>query len=132
MAIPLPWIWPPLLLSAFLAWTQASMWMPYGLPGVRVIVAALCLVAVDAIVIIAFHYRVREAVMIAILAPQIPVAYLIAWFAVTRARRGVVPRGGSAPWAWVGSVTRRWGAGSPAPPRATSTAMPRMSSLATR
>ena len=87
----LPWIWPALLMSVFLTWTQAFMWMPYGLPGLRVIVAVLWLAAVDAIVLTALHYRARERVMAAILAPQIPVAYLVAWFAVTRARRGDVP-----------------------------------------
>ena len=89
--IHLPWIWPALLMSAYLAWMQALMWMPYGLPGVRVIVAALWLVAVDVIVLLAFHYKSSEARMIAILAPQIPIAYLVAWYAVGRARRGDVP-----------------------------------------
>jgi hypothetical protein len=46
--VPLPFIWPALLTSAYLAWTQAFVWMPYGLPGLCVIVAALWLVAVDA------------------------------------------------------------------------------------
>ena len=89
--IQLPWIWPALLTSAYLAWTQAFMWMPYGLPGLRVIVAVLWLTAVDAIVLTAIHYRARELLMVAILAPQIPVAYLVARVAVARARRGDVP-----------------------------------------
>ena len=33
--IDLPLIWPGLLAMVFLAWTQALMWMPYGLPGLR-------------------------------------------------------------------------------------------------
>src|SRR6266480_4842230 len=33
--IELPLIWPALLAAVFLAWTQALMWMPYGLPGLR-------------------------------------------------------------------------------------------------
>src|SRR5213080_2281097 len=36
--IELPLIWPALLAAVFLAWTQALMWMPYGLPGLRAIV----------------------------------------------------------------------------------------------
>ena len=47
----LPLIWPALLAAAFLAWTQALMWMPYGLPGLRVIVAVLWLVTLDAVVL---------------------------------------------------------------------------------
>ena len=88
---PMPVVWPALLAAAFLAWTQALTWMPYGLPGLRVIVAALWLAAVDTIVLLALHYHARDSVMIAILAPQIPLAYLVARFAVARARRGDVP-----------------------------------------
>jgi hypothetical protein len=94
-----PWVWPALLTAAYLAWTQALMWMPYGLPGVRVVIAALWLAVVDTIVLLALNYKARELVMVAICAPQIPVAYLVAWYAVARARRGDVPdwRGRFAP-----------------------------------
>jgi hypothetical protein len=86
-----PWVWPALLAAAYLAWTQALMWMPYGLPGVRVVIAALWLMVVDLIVVLALNYKAREPVMAAICAPQIPAAYLVAWYAVARARRGDVP-----------------------------------------
>ena len=89
--IHVPWVWPALLAAAYLAWTQALMWMPYGLPGVRVVIAALWLMAVDVIVLLALNYEARERVMVAICAPQIPAAYLVAWYAVARARRGEVP-----------------------------------------
>jgi hypothetical protein len=86
-----PWVWPALLAAAYLAWMQALMWMPYGLPGVRVVIAALWLMVVDVIVLLALNYKVREPVMVAVCAPQIPVAYLVAWYGVARARRGDVP-----------------------------------------
>ena len=86
-----PWVWPALLTAAYLAWTQALMWMPYGLPGLRVVIAAMWLMVVDVIVLLALNYKVGEPVMIAICAPQIPIAYLVAWYAVARARRGDVP-----------------------------------------
>jgi hypothetical protein len=89
--IALPLVWPALLAAAFLAWTQALMWMPYGLPGLRAIVTVLWLAALDAVVLLAIHYRVRETVIVAFLAPQIPLAYLTACAAVARARRGDVP-----------------------------------------
>ena len=89
--IEAPWVWPALFAAVFLAWTQALMWMPYGLPGVRVIVTVLWLAAFDAIVLVAAHFRVSEPVMLAILAPQIPLAYLVARAGVARARRGDVP-----------------------------------------
>jgi polyhydroxybutyrate depolymerase len=89
--VDLPLIWPGLLAVVFLAWTQVLMWMPYGFPGLRVIVAVLWLVSLDAVVLLALHYEATEPQMIAILAPQLPLAYLAAWFAVARARRGDVP-----------------------------------------
>jgi hypothetical protein len=86
-----PLVWPAVLAAVFLAWTQALTWMPYGLPGVRVIVTVLWLASLDAIVILAVHYNVSEPVMLAILVPQLPLAFLVARFAVARARRGDVP-----------------------------------------
>lgn len=89
--IDVPLIWPGLLGAVFLAWTQALMWMPYGLPGLRVIVAVLWLASLDAVVLLAIHYHAPQSLMILILAPQLPLAYLTACFAVARARRGDVP-----------------------------------------
>src|SRR5881398_2868341 len=89
--IEIPVIWPALLAAALLAWTQALMWMPYGLPGIRLIVGVLCLAALDTVVLLAIHFKAREPLMLAILAPQLPLAYLVARFAVARARRGDVP-----------------------------------------
>jgi hypothetical protein len=87
----IPVMWPALLAATLLAWTQALMWMPYGLPGLRVIVAVLCLAALDTVVLLAIHYNVREPMMVAFLAPQLPLAYFSACAAVARARRGDVP-----------------------------------------
>ncbi len=89
--IDVPVIWPALLAAALLAWTQALTWMPYGLPGLRVIVAVLWLATVDTVVLLAIHYKVPEPLMVAGLAPLVPLAYLAACFAVARARRGDVP-----------------------------------------
>jgi len=89
--VGVPLIWPALLAAAILAWTQALMWMPYALPGLRVIIAVLVMVMIDVVVIIAVQYKVSEPVMVAILAPNLPIAYLVACSAVARARRGDVP-----------------------------------------
>ena len=89
--VDLPLIWPALFVAASLAWTQVLMWMAYGLPGLRVVVAVLWLATLDAIVLIAIDRRVPESVMAAALAPQLPLAFLAARFAVARARRGAVP-----------------------------------------
>jgi hypothetical protein len=87
----LPWLWPALLLAVWLAWMQALTWMPYGLRNLRVVAAIAWLVTIDAIVLLAGIYGATEATMVAILAPQLPLAYLVAWYAVGRARHGEVP-----------------------------------------
>ncbi len=89
--IDVPLIWPALGAAALLAWTQALTWMPYPLPGLRVIVAVLWLGVIDSVVLLALRYNATEPVMLAILVPQVPLAYLVARFAVARARHGDVP-----------------------------------------
>ena len=89
--IDLPLIWPALLAAAFLAWMQALAWMPYGLPGLRLIVAVLWLASLDAVIMLALHFKAPEPVMVAFLAPQLPLAYVAACVVVARARRGDVP-----------------------------------------
>jgi polyhydroxybutyrate depolymerase len=86
-----PLIWPALFAAAFIAWLQVFAWMPYGLPGLRMIVAVLWLTTIDAVVFTAMELEVRESLMVAIMAPQVPLAYLAARYAVARARRGDTP-----------------------------------------
>lgn len=88
--VPVPVIWPGLLAASLLAWTQALTWMPYPVRGLRVIVAVLWLCTIDTIVLLALHFPARERVMLALLAPHVPLAYLAARSAVARARRGDV------------------------------------------
>lgn len=87
----LPLLWPALSCAAYVAWMQALTWMPYGLRGLRVIAALLWLFVVDAVVITAFTEQAPNALMLAIVAPQLPIAYLVACVGVSRARRGIVP-----------------------------------------
>jgi len=89
--LELPLIWPALLGSVFLAWTQVLTWTAYGLPGLRIMVTVLWLAALDAAVILAVQLEVPEPGLVAMLAPQLPLAYLAACFVVARARRGEVP-----------------------------------------
>src|SRR2546428_970443 len=89
--VEVPVIWPALLAASLLAWTQALTWMPYPLRGLRVIITVLWLVAIDTVVMAALNSKAPETVMLAILAPHVPLAYLAARFAVARARRGDVP-----------------------------------------
>ena len=104
----IPTIWPALAAVSLLAWTQALTWMPYGLPGLRVILAVLWLSTIDSTVLLALHYHASEAVMVAILGPQIPLAYVAARFAVARARRGDVPDwSGAFPVGRIAGVSKR-------------------------
>jgi hypothetical protein len=89
--INVPLMWPALLAASLLAWTQALTWMPYPLPGLRIIVTVLLLGTIDSIALVALQYKAHEPMMLEIIAPQIPLAYLVARFAVARARRGEVP-----------------------------------------
>ncbi len=87
----LPWIWPGLAIAAFLAWMQALTWLSYPLRGMRIVVAILVLVVSDGTVVLAIELHASEATMVAILAPQVAVAYVIGYFALLRARRSDVP-----------------------------------------
>src|SRR5687768_1484082 len=100
--IDVPILWPTVLAAVFLAWTQALTWMPYGLGGMRVAFTVAWLITLDAIVITAIELEIREATMVMFLAPQLPLAYLTAWYAVARARRGDIPD-----WQLLGLATGR-------------------------
>jgi hypothetical protein len=87
----LPVVWPAFMGTVVLAWMQVFTWMPYGIRGLRVITAVTVLMTLDTVVILALNLNWSEAALVAFLAPQLPVAYVAAYFAVRRARRGVVP-----------------------------------------
>jgi hypothetical protein len=89
--LSIPYVWPATLAAALVMWTQALVWMPYGLSGIRVAAAVFVLWLIDAIVLLALAFKAPEWVVVAITAPQIPIAYAVGRFAVARARRGVVP-----------------------------------------
>jgi hypothetical protein len=89
--IAVPVVWPALLAASLLAWTQALTWMPYPVIGLRVAVTVLWLATIDAVVLLALRLQASEAFMVAFLAPQVPLAFLVARSAVAKARRGHVP-----------------------------------------
>lgn len=89
--IEVPVFWPALAIASLLAWSQALTWMSYPVRGLRVVFTILCLAVIETIVFVALHFRTSEPVMVGILAPQLPLAYLVARSAVTRARSGGIP-----------------------------------------
>ena len=95
--VPVPFFWPAAAIAALLAWAQALTWLPYPLSGLRVAAAMLMLTALQAITLIALEFKVSEPVMLAWLAPHLPIAFLVARAAVRMARRGDTPDWTSAP-----------------------------------
>jgi poly(3-hydroxybutyrate) depolymerase len=95
---PVPLVWPGFFAAALVAWLQVLTWMPYGLPGLRMIAAVLLLTTIDVVVFTAMELQLEESVMILILLPQVPLAYLAARYAVARARRGDTPDWRGAFW----------------------------------
>lgn len=89
--VEVPIVWPALMAASLLAWTQALTWMSYPLPGLRAAIMVVWLATIDAVIMTALQFKPRETVMLAILAPHVPLAYLTARFAVARARRGELP-----------------------------------------
>lgn len=88
---PVPLLWPALFGAALVAWMQALAWTPYPLPGLRIVIAVILLTLIDVVVLIAIELHVPNATMAALMAPQVPLAYLVARRGVDRARCGDTP-----------------------------------------
>ncbi len=87
--------WPAVLLAAALAWLQALMWRPFGLPGLRIVAVVVAVVVATGVLIVVFGPRwtvhLPEMVVSLLLVSTIPPAYLVAVVGVSRARRGDQP-----------------------------------------
>jgi hypothetical protein len=90
-AIDIPLIWPPVYGATFLAWTQTLAWTPFGVRRLRILLAVLWLATINVVVFCAVAYRIPEPLLTALLAPQLPLAFLCARAAVARARCGDEP-----------------------------------------
>jgi hypothetical protein len=86
-----PPYWLLLFAPLLLAWTQVVTWLSYPVPGLRVVAAVVKLISIDMIAIVAIELKPRESVMAALLAPLLLLAWVVAYAAVARARRGDVP-----------------------------------------
>lgn len=94
--LPVPVLWPAVMLTAFLVWIQATSWMPFWISYVRV---AACVGSV--FVVIAFVLTVRvfgypESLLVGGLLGAIGLGMIAAVEGVARARRG---DGAVSPWA---------------------------------
>ncbi len=99
-------IWmPALMLAVTLAWLQALVWSPFPLPGLRLLVLGptISAAAVGPEVLIV-GFPLLAAIGYGLLAVQLPLAYGVAVYGVSRARRGDVPQ-----WNWPGGpALLRW------------------------
>jgi hypothetical protein len=107
----LPLVWPPLFLAALLAWLQALLWSPFGLPLARVPVTLAAAAALVVIGVGGSTFGVPEPVLAATYLVLLPVAYVVALAGVSRARRGDVPD-----WRWWTATARAAPAAAPRRP----------------
>jgi len=89
--VEVPKYWPALFAASLLAWTQALTWMPYPVRGMRILISIGLLISIDIVVFTALETKPSESTMMLLLAPFVPLAYVTALSAVSRARRGEVP-----------------------------------------
>lgn len=87
----IPMLWPALYLAAVLGWMQVILWLPYPLKGLRIVAAVVWLSLFSVVGNLALHFQPPEALMVAVFAPQLPLAFLVARYAVRRARCADIP-----------------------------------------
>jgi hypothetical protein len=83
--------WPAFFLAGCLAWVQALAWRPFGLPGLRMVIAVLTIGVL--VVVSSLHWLagLPEVVVSMLLGSTILPAYAVAVKGVARARRGDQP-----------------------------------------
>ena len=89
-------LWPALLCAAVLAWSQALIWHPFGWGWLRVVAVVGVITLVIFILFLGAICGVSDAVILALLAAQLPLAYCVSIAGVSRARRGDNPE-----WRWL-------------------------------
>jgi hypothetical protein len=96
-------VWGPALAgAALLAWFQAVVWSPFGLPWLRVAVVVGLLNAFGALPLVFREYGPSEPVILMVFAGLIAAAYGVAYAGVASARRGDVPD-----WWWLPRLVSR-------------------------
>jgi hypothetical protein len=89
--IEVSWWLTALVPAGFLAVTQALIWWPFGLPWVRVVVAAPLLGLLAVAPAYGPVLGVPQTVLAGLFAALVPLAFVAAWTGVARARRGQTP-----------------------------------------
>jgi hypothetical protein len=110
------------LAAATLAWIQAFLWTPFGLPWARVVVMMFLLTIMVLIPQLGPLFEFTESGLLGLTAGLIPAAGVVAYRGVVKARRGDIPdwRGWFGPLARITSWLRRRPTGGPLTPFASS------------
>jgi hypothetical protein len=90
MDVPLGW--PVLLVAAQLAWIQALVWWPFGLPWARIIVGMLLFHLPATGTMLALKLDAPEPFLVAFVAAVLVAGAWAAQVAVARSRRGAIPQ----------------------------------------
>ncbi|MBM4069797.1 MAG: hypothetical protein FJ271_12720 [Planctomycetes bacterium] len=89
--VEVPLAWPAILMAASLAWVQALVWTPCGLPWLRVILFAIVIQILIALGVFSAVSGVAEPWLVGLHASLALVAWAIAYVGVAHARCGHVP-----------------------------------------
>lgn len=94
-----PLWWPAALSVAVQAWFQAVLWLPVGLPGIRILLLAAVVPAEVAVAEWCVMGGVSEAILVSVLAGAAGGGWLVGYAGISKGRRGEEPN-----WDW----TVRW------------------------
>ncbi|HEV3119492.1 MAG TPA: hypothetical protein VGY58_20715 [Gemmataceae bacterium] len=87
----IPLWWPAMLAMATLAWIQALLWLPFGLPWLRVLLMVFLFPGLSALAQYCVASGASEAFLVGLFAVPVIVAWTICYVAVRHARRGDAP-----------------------------------------
>jgi hypothetical protein len=87
----MPLWWPSMMAVAILAWTQALLWAPFGLPGFRVFLVFVLILSMIGSSIAGVKFGVSEGSLAALYAGLAAIAWTMSYAGVRHARRGDVP-----------------------------------------
>jgi hypothetical protein len=89
--VALPLWWPAMLAVACLAWVQALLWAPFGLPGLRVLLMVILIPGM----VVATNYSIEsgasEGLLVGVFACVAAVGWAVGYSGVSHARRGDLP-----------------------------------------
>jgi hypothetical protein len=91
VGLRVPLWWPAVLAATYLAWVQALLWMPFGLPWLRGIVAVGLFAGLATVAQYAVIAGASEGALAALFAGLTAAGWAVGLVGVRRARRGDVP-----------------------------------------